>query len=194
MKRSLSRTRSSSPLNGKTILLGLTGSIAIYKSCDLVRRLRDEEAKIFCLMSKGAQEFISPLTFNALSGNVVATSMWDRNVWKMAHLDLASKADLFIIAPASANCIARLSCGMADDIVTTTACATKAPVLIAPAMHETMWLHPATQSNVKRLQSYGYFFVGPERGAFAQGTSGLGRLANIQSIIASAKKILTKPR
>ena len=177
-------------LRNKVILLGLTGSIAIYKSCELIRRLKDEGADVFCLMTSAAQEFISSLTFSALSGNAVATDLWDRTLWKMAHLECAEKAELFIIAPASTNCLARLACGMADDIVVATACSTKAPLLLVPAMHESMWLHPATQSNVKRLKGYGYHFVGPEQGALAQGGSGWGRLAEPHRIIAAAKKIL----
>ena len=180
-----------SAIKGRTVLLGLTGSIAIYKSCELVRRLKDEGGNVFCLMTVGAQEFVSALTFGALSRNPVATDIWDKELWKAAHLESAEKADLLIIAPASANCMSRLAAGMTDDIVTATACATRAPVLIAPAMHEGMWLHPATQANVKKLKSYGYRFEGPERGPLSQGQSGWGRFSEPSSILAAAKKILS---
>lgn len=183
--------KKNSPLEGKIILLGLTGSIAIYKSCELVRRLREAGAEIFCLMSSGAQEFVSPLTFSALSGHPVASEIWDQSLWKMAHLELAEKAHLYLIAPASTNSLARLAAGMADDIVTATACATTAPILIAPAMHDKMWTHPATRSNVKVLKSYGYHFVGPEYGALAQGKEGWGRFAEPPTIIAAVKIILS---
>lgn len=178
------------PLQGKTVLLGLTGSIAVYKSCDLVRRLKGEGADVFCLMTPGAQSFVAPLTFSALSGHPVATEIWDRSLWKVGHLELADSADLLLIAPATTHCLAKLAQGMADDIVSATACATRIPILIAPAMHEKMWLHPATQSNVRRLKSYGYRFIGPEWGPLSQGKSGWGRFSDTPAIIAAAKKIL----
>lgn len=178
-----------SVLNDKTILLGITGSIAIYKSCELVRRLKDEGAEVHCLMTAGAQKFITPLTFSALSGNPVAAQVWDEHLWEMAHIKLAEKADLVIIAPASTHCLARLAAGMADDIVTATVIATRAPVLIAPAMHEGMWQHPATQRNVKQLKEFGVRFVGPEHGALL-GRKGWGRMAEPETILAAAKKIL----
>ena len=186
---------SQSPLKGKIILLGLTGSIALYKSCDLVRRLKDKGADVFCLMTRSAREFVSPLTFGALSGNKAACEIWDESLWKMAHLEFAEMADLYIISPASSNCLARLACGMADDVVTATALAApKTPVLIAPAMHEGMWLHPATQRNVKTLKSFGARFIGPEHGALARGNKGWGRLADTARIIAEAEKILSRRR
>ena len=180
----------SQPLKGRTILLGVTGSIAVYKSCELARLIKEEGAEVFCLMTAGAQRFVSALTFGALSGNAVATDIWDEKLWKMAHLEFAERADLYIIAPASTNCIARLACGMADDVITATASATQAPLLVAPAMHEGMWLNPATQSNVKKLKSFGTHFVGPEQGELLRGNVGWGRLAEPETILAAAKKIL----
>ena len=185
------KSSSRSPLKGKTVLLGLTGSIAVYKSCELVRRLNDEGARVFCLMTEGAQKFVSSLTFGALSGNPVASDVWDGSLWKMAHLDLAEKARLYVISPASSHCLARLASGMADDIVSATALATKAPILVAPAMHENMWLHPATQENVRRLKSYGTRFVGPEHGPLSGGAPGWGRLAETPAIIEAAKSLLS---
>lgn len=180
--------RSGQGLKNRTVLLGITGSIAVYKSCDLVRRLKEEGADVFCLMSAGAQQFVSPLTFGALSGNPVATDIWDKSLWKMAHLSHAEKADLLLIAPASTHTLAKLAAGMADDIITATALATKAPVLVAPAMHESMWLHPATQGNVRQLKGYGYRFVGPEKGELLSGKPGWGRFASASSIITAAKQ------
>lgn len=179
-------------LKSKVVLLGLTGSIAIYKSCDLVRRLKEESAEVFCLMSPAAQKFVSPLTFHALSGNSVTTELWDEKIWRAAHLDLAEKADLYLVAPASADALAKLAQGTAEDILTCTALAVSCPVLIAPAMHEKMWLHPATQANVKKLKSYGYHFVGPERGPLSQGEEGWGRFSEPATILEAAKKILSK--
>lgn len=177
------------PLKNKVVLLGLTGSIAIYKSCELVRRLKDESAEVFCVMSSGAQKFVSPLTFCALSGNPVVTDLWDEKNWRAAHLQLAEKADLYLIAPASADSLARLAQGRACDILTCVALAASCPVLIAPAMHEKMWLHPATQANVKKLKSYGYHFVGPEKGPLSQGEAGWGRFSEPAVILEAAKKI-----
>ena len=178
-------------LHGRVILLGVTGSIAAYKACEIVRRLKDEGADVFCLMTSGAKKFISPLTLGALSGNAVACGIWDEKLWKMAHLDLAEKADLLIVAPLSANSLSKLAAGLADDVVSATALAAKSPVLLAPAMHENMWLHPATQANVKRLRSYGYIFAGPEHGALTHG-AGWGRMAAPNTILAAACKILSR--
>ncbi len=175
-------------LRGRTVLLGITGSIAAYKACELVRRLKDEGADVHCLMSSGAQRFITPLTLGALSGNPVATEIWDPALWKMAHLSMAEKADAYLIAPCSTDTMARLSAGMSGDIITATAIATKAPILIAPAMHESMWLHPATRSNVQKLKSYGYKFIGPEKGELLSGKPGWGRFAETASIVSAVKK------
>lgn len=175
-------------LRGRTVLLGVTGSIAVYKACDLVRRLKDEGADVHCLMTSGAQRFVAPLTFGALSGNPVATEIWDPHLWKMAHLSLAESADIYLIAPCSTDTLARLAAGMSGDIITATAAATRAPVLIAPAMHESMWLHPATRSNVQKLKSYGYRFVGPEKGELLSGKPGWGRFSDASSIISAVKK------
>lgn len=181
----------SAPLKGKTILLGVTGSIAIIKSLELVRRLTEEGSKVICLMTANAQKFIAPLTFGALSGNPVMTDIWDGTLWKMAHIESSEIADLFIIAPASANCIAKIASGLADDVVTTSALAVKAPKIIAPAMHESMWKNPVTQENVRRLKTCGYSFVGPAYGVLLKGGKGLGRMSEIQDIISAAKKVLS---
>ena len=186
------KTAGQPSLKGRTVLLGLTGSIALYKSCDLVRRLKDEGADVFCLMTRGAGEFVSPLTFSALSGHPVADDVWDRGVWKFNHLDRAERADVLVISPASANTLARLAAGLADDIVTAVALSSRAPIVIAPAMHEVMWNHPATKANVRKLRGYGYVFVGPERGPLTRGDTGWGRLAGTPDIIAAAKKAVRR--
>lgn len=183
-----------SSLSGRTVLLGLTGSIAVYKACELVRRLTDEGAEVFCMMTPGAQRFVAPLTFGALSGHPVATDIWDASLWKMAHLESADKADLVLIAPASTNTLARLAGGFTDDVVAAAVSATKAPVLIAPAMHDTMWLHPATQDNVRKLKSYGYRFVGPEKGPLLRGGNGWGRFADTPTILAAARQALSRSK
>lgn len=190
MKKADRRFSHRAPLKGKVILLGLTGSIAIYKSCELVRLLKEDGADVYCVMSEGAQEFISPLMFRALSGNPVLTQIWDQTLWNAAHLELAGKADLYLIAPASANCLAKLAAGLTDDMLSIVASATKSPLLLAPAMHENMWLHPANQLNVKRLKNYRYFFLGPEYGPLSQGHVGWGRMAEPDSILSTVKKIL----
>ena len=188
----MAKNSDKSILKGKVVLLGLTGSIAIYKSCELARRLKEEGAEVFCLMTQGAARFIAPLTFGALSGNAVETDLWDDKLWKMAHLECAEKANIYLIAPASANCLAKLANGFTDDIVSAAVSATRAPVLLAPAMHEGMWLNRATQANVKQLKSYGVHFVGPERGELLRGNIGWGRLAEVSSIISEIKKILAR--
>jgi phosphopantothenoylcysteine decarboxylase/phosphopantothenate--cysteine ligase len=150
----------------------------------------DTGADVHCLMTPSACKFVSPLTFSALSGHPVATDIWDGKLWSMAHLDLALTASLMIVAPASADTLARLAHGNASDIVCAAALSTKAPLLLAPAMHESMWLNPATQENVRKLKSYGYKFIGPEKGPLARGDFGLGRLAAIPEIVTRAKKFL----
>lgn len=182
-----------SDLNNRVVLLGVTGSIAIYKACEIVRLLKEESAETYCLMTEGAKKFITPLTFRALSERPVSSDLWDADAWERGHVPLAEKAEIFIVAPASANFIARLASGMADDIVTSTALATKAPILIAPAMHEGMWTNPATQMNVKRLKSYGIHFVGPEHGDLL-GRKGFGRMSDPQKIVSAAKKLLASGR
>ena len=182
------------PLSRRKILLGVTGSIAAYKACELVRRLKDQGAEVFCLMTPGAQKFVTPLTLSALSGNPVAADIWDESLWKMAHLEFAGSIDLFIIAPASAHEIARLAHGFSDDVLGATALAAKSPILIAPAMHESMWLHPATRKNVQTLKSYGHHFVGPAKGPLARGDSGWGRLAAVPEILSEAAKILSRKK
>jgi len=164
-------------LRGKRILLGVSGGIAAYKSADLVRRLGDVGAEVRVVMTAGAQEFVRPLTFQAVSGNPVHTSLLDPEAEAaMGHIELARWADGVLIAPASANVIARLANGLADDLLTTLCLATEAPVAIAPAMNRVMWSHPATLANVTRLAERNVTVLGPGDGDQACGEIGSGRM------------------
>ncbi len=177
-------------LKGKTILLGLSGSIALYKSCDLLRRLQDNGAIIHCLMTASAQKFVTPLTFSALSHNPVAQDIWGEQQETTHHLSLAEKADLLLIAPASAHTISKLAHGLCNDILSLTALSISVPIILAPAMHDHMWKHPATQENVQRLQKFGAHFVGPHSGALSRGDWGWGRMADVETIVDMVLKIL----
>lgn len=165
-------------LAGRRILLGITGGIAAYKSADLTRRLVEAGAEVQVVMTDGAQQFITPLTLQAVSGNAVRTSLWDQAAeLGMGHIELARWADLVLIAPATADCLARLAQGRTDDLLTTLCLATQAPLMIAPAMNHVMWAHPATRENVRVLTERGAAFVGPDEGELAERESGPGRMA-----------------
>ncbi len=164
-------------LVGKRILLGITGGIAAYKSAELTRRLRDQGAVVRVVMTPAATQFITPLTLQAVSGHRVHTELLDHEAEAaMGHIELARWADLILIAPATANFIARLSNGLADDLLLTLCLASAAPLFLAPAMNQQMWQHPATQENIARLQARGVSLLGPARGAQACGETGPGRL------------------
>lgn len=185
--------RSKQPLSGKTILLCLSGSIALYRACDLLRDLRREGAEVFCVMTKGAQQFVTPLTFQTLSAHPVYTDMFAANVdWNVLHTSLADRASLILICPASANLIARLAAGMADDLVVSSVLASKAKVLIVPAMNDNMYAHPATQTNVKTLKERGCEFVDPVRGELACGREGVGHIAENAVIMKRVQSLLLK--
>lgn len=164
--------------SGKTrILLGISGGIAAYKSAELTRLLIKAGAEVRVVMTEGAQAFITPLTFQALSGKPVHTQLLDPEAEAgMGHIELAKWADKIVIAPASADLMARLAAGMADDLLTTLCLATEAEVLLAPAMNQAMWRHPATQRNARQLTDYGYRLLGPDQGAQACGDVGPGRM------------------
>lgn len=171
-------------LIGKTVVLGVTGSIAAWQTPEIVGRLRELMINVYCIMTKSAIEFISPLTLQVSSQNPVAVDMFEsRNEWNIAHIALADIADLFLIAPATANIIAKIANGIADDLLSTTILATKASVLIAPAMNPNMYSNQITQSNIKKLKEFGYHFIDPEYGKTACGTEGVGKLARIPVII-----------
>src|SRR4051812_39160487 len=169
----------------RKILLGVTGGIAAYKAPDVVRRLQDEGADVQVVMTEGAQQFVTPLTFQALSGHPVRSGLWDESAEAaMGHIELARWAQRVLIAPASADVIARLAHGLADDLLTTLCLASNAPLAIAPAMNLRMWGHAATQANVATLRERGVNFLGPAHGPMAEAESGPGRLLEPQQIIA----------
>jgi phosphopantothenoylcysteine decarboxylase/phosphopantothenate--cysteine ligase len=164
-------------LAGERILLGVSGGIAAYKSADLVRRLRDAGAEVQVVMTEGAQRFVTALTFQALSGRTVRTSLWDEAAEAaMGHIELARWATRVLVAPASADLIARLAQGRADDLLATVCLATEAPLAVAPAMNRVMWAHPATQANIATLRGRGVAVYGPGAGDQACGEVGAGRM------------------
>ena len=172
-----------SPLAGKKIALGVTGSIAAYKACELVRLYVKAGAEVAVVMTKGAQQFVAPLTFRTLSRNPVQCDMFaDPLEWKPGHISLAEAADALVVAPATANVIAKMAHGIADDLLTATLLATRAPVFVAPAMNDGMWENPATQANIETLKKRGVRFVEVGDGELACGTSGPGRMAEPRAI------------
>jgi phosphopantothenoylcysteine decarboxylase len=178
---------------GKNIILGVTGSIAAYKAADLTSKLGKGGANVNVVMTNDAQKFITPLAFKTLSRNPVVTNLYDEEEgWKPTHIRLADEADLLLIAPATANIVAKLAHGLADDALTCIALALnpRARVLIAPAMNGKMWGHAATQQNVQTLRGRGVEFIGPEEGMLSCGYEGLGRLWNVDEIAARALDLL----
>jgi phosphopantothenoylcysteine decarboxylase/phosphopantothenate--cysteine ligase len=174
------------PLAGQKLLLCVGGGIAAYKSLELVRRLRDAGAQVQVAMTAGAQQFVTPLSFQALSGQPTRTTLWDSAAEQaMGHIELARWADRVIVAPATADLLARLANGHADDLVTTLCLATTAPLTVCPAMNHRMWLHPATQANIGLLRARGAQVIGPEDGPLAEGESGPGRLTEPHAIVAA---------
>src|SRR5213078_2752659 len=170
---------------GKNIVLGVTGSIAAYKAADLTSRLAKQGANVNVVMTVDALRFITPLAFKTLSQRPVVTDLYDEEQgWKPTHVRLADEADLLLIAPATANILAKLAHGIADDALSCIALALRpeAKVLIAPAMNGKMWLHPATQQNAATLKSRGVEFIGPEKGLLSCGYEGLGRLWPVEKV------------
>ncbi len=171
-------------LHGHKLLLGVSGGIAAYKAIELVRRLRDAGAEVRVVMTENAQRFVTPLSFQAVSGQLVRTTLWDEAAEAaMGHIELARWADRIVIAPASANVIAKLAHGFADDLLTTLCLATTSPVTLAPAMNNRMWAHPATQANLATLRTRGVQVIGPDDGAQACGEFGPGRLSEPEAIV-----------
>src|SRR6266850_803845 len=178
---------------GKKIALGITGGIAAYKAAEVLRGLQRAGCTVRVAMTKRACEFIQPLTFKALSGShVVVNDYAPDNPDPIAHITFSQTVDLFVVAPATANIIAKFANGVADDFITSTYLASTAPVLIAPAMNTSMWHHPATQRNLRQLRSDGVFIVEPDEGEMACGTIGPGRLSEPERIVAAALDILRK--
>ena len=179
------------PLEGKNVVLGVTGGIAAYKACELVSRLRKAGAQVYVILTKHACEFVAPLTFETLSNHPAVTDTFARpETWEVEHIALAKRADVFVIAPATANILAKMAHGIADDMLSTTVLATKAPVLVAPAMNTGMWENAATRENVKLLKERGIRFIGPEGGFLACGDTGAGRMSEPKDIFAEIENIL----
>ena len=180
-------------IDGATVLLVIGGGIAAYKSLDLIRRLRERGAGVRAVMTSAAQEFVTPLSVGALSGGKVFTDLFDRDdEFDVGHVRLAREADIVVVAPATADLMARMATGRADDLASAVLLATNAPVLLAPAMNPAMWSHPATRRNAARLAGDGVRFVGPNAGEMAEaGEAGTGRMAEPMEILAAVEAILT---
>ncbi|HHY25721.1 MAG TPA: bifunctional phosphopantothenoylcysteine decarboxylase/phosphopantothenate--cysteine ligase CoaBC [Desulfitobacterium dehalogenans] len=171
-------------LRGKKILVGITGGIASYKAADVVSRLRKQGATVYVAMTKGATEFIAPLTLRTLSGHPVYVEMFEEpKVWNVEHIALAEAVDAVLVAPATANVLAKMTVGLADDFLSTVLLATKAPIFVAPAMNHNMYHHPTTQENLKRLQERSVRILGPATGFQACGTDGDGRMSEPQDLV-----------
>jgi phosphopantothenoylcysteine decarboxylase/phosphopantothenate--cysteine ligase len=175
----------------KKILLGVTGSIAAYKAADLASGLTKRGHQVTVVMTSDAAEFIAPLTLQVLSKNPVVTGLYDeKESWRPGHIGLADEADLLLVAPATANVVAKFANGLSDDVLSAIHLATLAPVLMAPAMNGKMWQHPATVENVERLTARGVKFIGPEEGMLACGYEGIGRLWPVEGIMDAAEEML----
>jgi phosphopantothenoylcysteine decarboxylase len=176
------------------IILGVTGSIAAYKAADIASQLTKLGHEVTCVLTKEALEFVTPLTLQTLSRRPVISDLFaEKNGWQPGHIHLADSADLLLIAPATANVLASMAHGFANDALTAIALATRAPVLIAPAMNGKMWLHPATQQNVTTLKTWGHEFIEPAEGLLACGYEGVGRLADVGEIVERTKAKLAVP-
>ena len=180
-------------LKDKTVVIGVSGGIAVYKTLDVISRLKKLGVNVNVIMTKSATEFVTPLSFQSLSQNYVVCDMFeDPKTWDVEHISLAKRADLFLIAPATANVIGKMANGIADDMLTTTVMATKAKVLIAPAMNTNMFENPIVQRNITTLKELGYNFVEPESGRLACGDTGKGKLASPETIVEEVVKLLSK--
>jgi len=181
----------SSEMKKPCVVLGVTGGIAVYKACELLRLLQKRGIDVFVVMTQNACRFVTPLTFETLSGHPVAVDTFDRpQTWEVEHIALAKRADLFLIAPATANIMGKMACGIADDMLSTTVMATRAPVLVAPAMNTGMWENAAVQQNVKTLRARGVEIVAPVSGHLACGDSGAGKLEDVEVIAERACELL----
>ncbi len=188
------QSKDSKPLSGRKVLLVIGGGIAAYKSLDLIRRLQDAGASVRCILTAGAQKFVTPLAAAALSGCPAHTDLFDRDhEAEIGHIRLAREPDMIVVAPATANLMARMANGLADDLATAVLLATDRPVLLAPAMNPHMWQHPATRRNVATLRQDGIHFIGPNDGAMAEAETGTGRMAEPLEIVAAVTSLLVSP-
>ncbi len=176
-------------LKNKTVVLGITGGIAAYKAADLASKLTQAGAKVETVMTEAATKFITPLTLRNLTGRPVVTDMFEMaSEYSEEHIALAEAADVVVIAPATANAIAKLAAGISDDMLGCVVLATESPVVIAPAMNDVMYRNSITQENIEKLKARGFTFVGPEHGRLASGKTGTGRLADNEKIIEAVEK------
>jgi phosphopantothenoylcysteine decarboxylase/phosphopantothenate--cysteine ligase len=175
----------------KTVVIGVSGGIACYKAVEVVNQLRKDGYNVKVIMTKAAQQFVTPLTFQTMSRNVVVTEMFDPVAkWDTEHVSLAKAADLFVIVPATANIIGKIANGIADDMLSTTIMATKSPVLIFPAMNTAMYENSILQENIQKLKKHGYHLFGTASGELACGDIGTGKLLDWQQIVVEIKKFL----
>lgn len=180
----------------KRLILGVSGGIAAYKACDLASRLVKEGANVTTVLTRAGQRFVTPYTFQSLTGNPCLTGMFHRIQWDESafpHLDPVRQADAVVLAPATANLIARLAAGMADDVLTALCLSASCPIVVCPAMNVRMWEHPATQRNIRTLSGFGYRVLGPVAGRLACGDEGVGRMIEPAEIIEGLFKLLTAP-
>lgn len=178
-------------LKDRRVVLGVTGSIAAYKALEVLRRLKKEGADVWVVMTRNAQKFITPISFQTLSSHPVATGSFVPSPDPLPHINLATGCDLILVVPATANILSKAASGIGDDLLSTILIATTKPVVFAPAMHETMWQNPIIKQNVTRLKERGYRFIEPETGELASGTLGTGRLAPVETIVQVIAGILT---
>ena len=171
------------PQKIKRIVLGVCGSVAAYKAGDIIRRLREKGCDVTVVMTAEARQFITPLTLAALSGNKVHEDMFDTDGWRMGHIELSRETDALVIAPATANIIAKIVHGFADDLLSALAMTVRAPVLLAPAMNDDMYASPAVQENCRTLKARGARFIEPVKGKLACGSVGIGHLADVEDIV-----------
>lgn len=173
----------------KCVVIGVTGGVAVYKTLDIISRLKKQDIDVRVIMTKSATEFVTPLSFQALSQNMVVTDMFEEpKAWEIQHISLAKRADLMLIVPATANVIGKVASGIADDMLSTTIMATRAPVVFAPAMNTNMYENKIVQDNIEKLKSYGYNFIEPASGRLACGDEGKGKLEDTEVIV---QKVLT---
>lgn len=172
------------PIKGRTVILGVTGSIAAYKAADITSRLTEAGAEVFPVLTENAARFIQPLTLQTLARNPAASDLWlEENSWQPGHIELADRADMLLVAPATAHCLAQFACGLAPDLLSSIHLATRAPVVLAPAMNGKMLEHVATQQNLQVLRERGYHFIDPDSGMLACGYAGEGKLASVERIV-----------
>lgn len=181
------------PFADRRVLVCICGGIAVYKTCCVVSTLVQRGAQVTCAMTRSATKFVRPLTFEALSGRAVLTSLWrGRDVHDPQHIHLARDADAVVVAPATANMIAKLANGLADDLISTVMLAVRCPVIVAPAMNDRMWDHPSVQRNISMLRDYGYRVVGPAEGWMACRSVGIGRMEEPDAILTELQTVLSR--